>query len=133
MRADKLSDYKGHQILIANTGRGVYNGYVSVPEGHPMHGVDYSDNGFWNDLHCCNGGVTFTGELSYKEATGDWYIGFDNSHAYDMGCEKLFEEYGRNEGGYLHKGFSEHATFKTLEMTEVDCKAIIDVLVGHQL
>jgi len=134
MRVDKVSEYKGHQILIVNTGHGTYNGYVSVPDNHPMRGVSYQDEEFFHNLHCCcNGGVTFTGTLNYEEATEGWYIGFDNMHHRDKGSEELFKEYNVGENGFLYNIYNmgcENSTFKTMEMTEADCKALIDGLLA---
>lgn len=61
------------------------NGYVLIPEGHELHGVDYNEIDV--DVH---GGLTFselvTEEMAERwgifspEDIGMWCIGFDTAH-----------------------------------------------------
>lgn len=81
------------------------NGYVLIPEGHPLHGKRY------NDIEVgVHGGLTFS-ELvdeemikNWDELTeadkGMWMIGFDTAHAWDnlSTCPK---EYVQNEADRL--------------------------------
>lgn len=82
--APKFPTTLGHMM-----DRGWGNGYICVPEGHPLHGVDY------NEIHNidAHGGLTFceTGEScksgewgcpDFVQAT-DWVIGFDTAHYMD--------------------------------------------------
>ena len=52
------------------------NGYVSVPNGHPCHGMDYNDV---NDLVSVHGGLTYSEKLDR-----DKKFGFDTGHAGDL-------------------------------------------------
>lgn len=64
------------------------NGYVIIPPGHKLHGVDHDNIGV--DIH---GGLTFSElideeSISYwpelsKSDLGSWIIGFDTAHAWD--------------------------------------------------
>lgn len=61
------------------------NGYVVIPAGHILHGVDY--NNIEVEVH---GGLTFSDhadQLDWPEIkvedNGSWIIGFDTAHAYD--------------------------------------------------
>lgn len=69
------------------------NGYVAIPEGHPMHGKDYDTihDEFSIDI---NGGLTFScfakelrprwekeGNVELNDT--DWVIGFDTAHSWD--------------------------------------------------
>ena len=63
------------------------NGYVLIPEGHPLHGEFYDDIDV--DVHC---GLTFSklvDERMIKEwhleekDKGKWCVGFDTAHARD--------------------------------------------------
>lgn len=54
-------------------------GYVEIPEGHPLHGEDYSDH-YDKNVHC-HGGVTFSGP--HGAGGGGWYWGFDCHHYQD--------------------------------------------------
>lgn len=76
------------------------NGYVLIPENHPLHGKDYDDIDV--DVH---GGLTFSElvdaemvekwELD-KEDKGKWCVGFDTAHYSDnlskWSKEKVQEE-----------------------------------------
>lgn len=61
------------------------NGYVIIPEGHPMHGKNYDDIDV--DVH---GGLTFGEsakscnweEISDEDKAG-WVVGFDTAHYMD--------------------------------------------------
>lgn len=55
------------------------NGYVAIPQGHPLFGVDYSDIESI-DIH---GGLTYSADklsAQPKETEGMWIIGFDCAH-----------------------------------------------------
>ena len=65
-------------------------GYVAVPPGYPLHGVDYEEGcpalGGVSPAEVLrvHGGVTFSGEMGYI-MLGDhwWWFGFDCAHAGD--------------------------------------------------
>jgi hypothetical protein len=61
--------------LIENGGE--FNGYVSLPAGHPWYGKDYGD--IEADVH---GGLTYA-----TEEDGRWVIGFDTTHVGDENRE----------------------------------------------
>lgn len=72
--------------------RGWGNGYVCIPEGHPMHGMSYDDIHRTWDIDV-NGGLTFSesgasckssewGVPDFVKET-DWVIGFDTAHLGD--------------------------------------------------
>ena len=74
--------------ILRSPGMGHLNGYVAVPEDHPLHnvkrwaggeGVDSDTSGFYGKLKC-HGDVTFAGTLEIDEQ-GTWWIGFDCAHA----------------------------------------------------
>ena len=66
------------------------NGYVVIPKGHKLHGMNY------NDIHdaipslSVNGGLTFSASadsLAWDEipegSEGCWVVGFDTAHSWD--------------------------------------------------
>lgn len=53
-------------------------GYVEVPEGHPLYGVEFWDMACEPDVY---GGVTYTGDLGVD---GAWFVGFDMAHYGDF-------------------------------------------------
>jgi hypothetical protein len=69
------------------------NGYVVIPKGHPLHGVDYTEIDV--DVH---GGLTFSDfakDLDWPEIpkgckTG-WVVGFDTAH-YDDSLARWSKE-----------------------------------------
>lgn len=75
----KKNDWMG---MILPHGWG--NGYVIIPIGHKLHGVDYDDIDV--DVH---GGLTFSSVITEDDARawgidekhiGSWMVGFDTCH-----------------------------------------------------
>ena len=67
-------------------GAGVANGYVAIPKGHFLHGMDYDDIHKKYDISV-HGGITFCGHTSQlleEPIEGinqdDWVFGFDTCH-----------------------------------------------------
>jgi len=56
-------------------GHGEFNGYVSLPIGHPWYGKNYVDELYEVDVHY---GLTYS-----QEEDGRWVIGFDTAHTDD--------------------------------------------------
>jgi hypothetical protein len=64
------------------------NGYVIIPEGHPMYGKHYDDIPVE-----VNGGLTFAENVSDmnrehwpeipEDITSGWVVGFDTAHSWD--------------------------------------------------
>ena len=90
----------GFLCLVVRGPVGALCGYVSVPEGHPWHGIGYSepldgtdknydDPDWWRkptpekvtDVH---GGLTYSGEGVRGAPEGHWWFGFDCAHAGDF-------------------------------------------------
>ena len=71
-----------------------WNGYVCVPDDHPLSGADYSDL-HWDHIRV-HGGLTFAGK---DEVSAQWMFGFDTAHAGDSwdGYEPFF---GINNGNW---------------------------------
>jgi len=68
-------------ILKRDRVSGWGNGYVSIPKGHALHGVDYNDL-YERDIEIdVHGGLTY----SRKSMTNEdlWVFGFDTAHLYD--------------------------------------------------
>jgi hypothetical protein len=55
-----------------------WNGYVCVPDDHPLSGAGYSDL-HWDHINV-HGGLTFAGK---DDITGQWMFGFDTAHSCD--------------------------------------------------
>jgi len=77
----------GLPCLIVRNDFGALCGYVSVPPGHPLHGVPYDDVSV--EVH---GGLTYSdrcaGHICHEPAPGEpadvWWFGFDCAHGWDV-------------------------------------------------
>ena len=73
------------------------NGYVSIPKGHPCHGMDYDAV---NDLVSIHGGLTYSEKLDRGKK-----FGFDCSHAGDLSPGLLLtmlDVAGSRDWGFKH-------------------------------
>jgi hypothetical protein len=78
-------------ILHRSMTSGGWCGYVAVPKGHPLHGVDYQDCDGRVDVH---GGLTYGracqegGSICHVPLPGEsadvWWLGFDCGHGGDL-------------------------------------------------
>lgn len=104
---DKMTSFP---CLIVRNGGGSLCGYVGVPLGHPLYGVDY------NDLDMgVHGGLTFAGKcqedqeddghgvchkVDPDESDNVWWLGFDCAHYMDISPLMLRENLYSGEGSY---------------------------------
>ena len=84
----RKNTWMGSALFNVSLEHGWGNGYVLIPEGHPLHGVEYDE--IHVDVH---GGLTYSNlvddemleywdELS-PEDKGSWCVGFDTAHSGD--------------------------------------------------
>ena len=74
-------EYNGYNCLVRELNHGQYHcGYVYIPKGHPIYGMDYEDiyDKYPTVENVTHGGVTFSGDLF-----GEFAIGFDTMHVFD--------------------------------------------------
>lgn len=80
-----IDEATGYPCLMKRSRTGHWNGYVSVPRGHPWHGLGYSaeleGSTSPEELMDVHGGLTFADQWF---AEGDWWFGFDCGHAWDI-------------------------------------------------
>ena len=69
-------------MVMVRGGREYRCGYVEVPPGHPLHGIDYTKL----DQVDVHGGLTYSGFGSGHPSDG-WWFGFDCAHVWDIECE----------------------------------------------
>lgn len=81
----KTWEHAGMTCVLRHGALDVPCGYVVLPEGHPLHSVEYVDMEECPDVY---GGVTWTGELIGCSELG-WLIGFDMGHFGDFGDNPL--------------------------------------------
>jgi hypothetical protein len=89
-----------------------WNGYVCVPDDHPLFGVSYSDL-HWDHIKV-HGGLTFSGK---DEASGQWLFGFDTTHCND--CWGESEHYGN------------HRVEWTLDKLKAETEKLAEQLAGN--
>ena len=90
-------------------------GYIYLPVGHPLHGVEYSFFGY--DAVDVHGGWT------YADSEGEaWCVGFDCNHLYDYapGMAPRLNEHGEDRTKYRTIEF----VTKELERTAKQFKAM---------
>lgn len=95
----------GFSCRLVRGGFGAWCGYVSVPKGHPWHGLNLDALERLEDMERLDvhGGVT------YAAADGEfWCIGFDGGHAFDiapgllaLGLKPFMEEAGYRDVAYM--------------------------------
>lgn len=84
--AKEAPKFNGLSLAIE---RGWGNGYVCIPEGHPLHGLSYDDIHRLYEIDV-NGGLTFAEKGSACRSDkwvspdfvndNDWVVGFDTAH-----------------------------------------------------
>lgn len=94
----------GLRAVIVMNSLGFHCGYVGVPPGHPLHGVEYSQStpalgDSPESVFDAHGGITFAGDGKgeYPVKSDLWWFGYDCGHLWDAPCpehiEKMQQEY----------------------------------------
>lgn len=89
----------------------VINGYVLLPDGHPLRELDY-----WDMDISAHGGLTFF---------EDGWIGFDTAHAGDIWTAEELQKHGGNEPLSVPTRSNDSLDNWTLERVEKEVKDII--------
>ncbi|MFQ9545338.1 MAG: hypothetical protein ACLR02_10000 [Clostridium sp.] len=105
-------------------------GYVGVPKGHHMYGLNYEE---YIDEIDCHGGLTYSGFLG-EENKEYWYFGFDCAHFGDGIDIKALRKYGfKREVDIIKKQelilgslIELEEPFKTQEFCEEQCHSIVE-------
>lgn len=79
----------GYPCLVVRNLMGSLCGYVGVPPGHPLYGVEYNDDA--SPGVRVHGGLTYSnacaGDVCHAALPGEpehvWWFGFDCGHAFD--------------------------------------------------
>lgn len=75
-----IGDFRA--VIVKHDSLGHLCGYIGLPEGHGLHGLDCDHDGIPGDVH---GGWTYAeGHAPYEKPDGRWYLGFDCAHAGDL-------------------------------------------------
>lgn len=105
-----LGNYAGLQTLIKRGPGGHLCGYVGVPEGHYLYGIDYDELYAVTDVH---GGLTYAS--TWEDYPGIWWFGFDCAHAGDYCPAPCFFKYG---------------TYRPIEYVSTEVARLADQLVA---
>lgn len=111
-KAQWIDETTGLDCLIVRNPMGALCGYVGVPEGHRLHGVEYYEVDGAIEVH---GGLTFSDSCSPATEKGEaygichvpapgrpdhvWWFGFDCAHHMDL-CPVTVMKYADHDDGY---------------------------------
>lgn len=116
---EKDFEYNGYKCRVRRVGvpySGHLCGYIEIPVGHQLHGLDYDAIEAHYDYelpaHC---GLTYSGEVE-----GIHWIGFDCAHSGDLSPMYL-------EG--FDRFRSEMDTYKDMTYVENNIKEIVDFII----
>ncbi len=107
--------------------RGHLNGYVGIPEGHPLYGKDYDYDAFCElEVH---GGVTHSslGDGKWRPE-GSWWIGFDTCHAWDYQPPVEESVYQVHMDVTGKAGPSEHETYRNWAYVKEQTESLAEQL-----
>ena len=142
--------YKGYEWLITFVGRGHRCGYVAVPKGHYLHGLDLkgcATDGEETDIDFdVHGGITFSqpGEHVISPILGDFHcddmwIGFDAAQWMDEHDITLAKKLWPKEFEYyeslerIHSKYpNTHKTLRTKEYMGKECKRLINQIIERE-
>lgn len=113
----KLFTYKGYQCKIRRHNALLHLcGYVKLPESSPFYEKDYGTIEEMTDYDIpAHGGLTFAG----FDRDGDYIIGFDCAHAWDIVPQMVFDRY---QTTCLNDGVYRDMDYVTTNLEElVDC------------
>ena len=77
---DRVNTHIHLECVTLRTDWGTWNGYVYIPQNHPLCKLDTDDDQL-TEL-AVHGGITFSGDWGTTAKT-NWVIGFDTNHTFD--------------------------------------------------
>lgn len=92
MRAEykKLCNDSKYLIAVAVNDLGYRCGYVGVPKGGPLYGMQYDDEIIFDNISV-HGGLSFSDIRKFITSDDLWFFGFDCGH-YGDAVDKMTEE-----------------------------------------
>lgn len=121
---EHISEYRQYKYYVVFTSGGWRNGYVELPETHPLYKV------YYDDLPCieCPGGITFSDFVNDK-----WTIGFDcNRHDEGIDVQAYKDYFGTDIPEYLKVVKRDQIPYKSISDIIDCCKHIIDQLILYE-
>lgn len=130
--------YKGYDCVIIFGYRGYRCGYIGIPEGHPLYGIDMiikDESPFF-----VHGGITYSGGgkgSTYPIESDLWWLGFDCIHLgddIDFNCLKKY--FGNDKR--IKRIFKEESVFydtesivRTKEFVTLECIKLVDQIIDY--
>lgn len=158
-RIEKLFHHRGLKCVILFQELGHRCGYVAVPVGHPLYGLDYGSQifsyrladkyygGYGDDFGSVHldsiidvhGGLTFAspGKPGMRYPTLQlkpvWWFGFDCAHLGDGRDHETQKKYFVDP--YLMENFGSEDTTKSAEYVEAECVMLVSQIheITHEL
>jgi len=119
--------YKGYEIICTFTGLGHRCGYVVIPKGHRLYGMDISKVNELIQGYC---GITWADYGRPCHKNDEWVIGFDCGHICDAPDEEAFWKYYPDaEPDSLPDYRFEYATVKSQVFVESECRSIVNQII----
>lgn len=121
----------GLRAVIVMNSLGFHCGYVGVPPGHPLHGVDY-----WQtspalgdtpgSVFEAHGGITFAGngKGEYPVKSDLWWFGYDCGHAGDSPSPELIAEMEAEYPGQPFMWSPAEGVFRDLDYCTTQCESL---------
>lgn len=134
---EREGTYSGFRWIVVAYYSGHRCGYVVIPKGHELYGLDYNHGALY-DISC-HGGLTYSGINQWVD--GEWTIGFDCAHASDkkdvsIMSDSYKESYRRLEAAGLiddvdFMGYP--VTIKDADFVQGECEKIIDQIINKSV
>lgn len=102
-------------------------GYVGIPKGHKMYGVDYTSI---EEMIDCHGGLTYSGTGKYPLFTDNDYhwFGWDYAHYADRNDEIAYvDNFNRVDRSTFYK-FETYGTVTSINEVAEECKSVVKQL-----
>lgn len=130
--------YKGYQCSVIFQTLCHRCGYVGVPKGHSLYGLDYDE--FQID---CHGGLTYANPTLYghEDETDIFWIGFDCAHCNDGKDYEAGHKYFADDATHIEmmnhweefdKQYPCGEEVRTQEYVEEQYRKIVDQLIAYE-
>ena len=118
---ESVFEYRGLTCAVWFNAQGFRCGYVSVPDGHPWHGVE-SPSRLGIDVH---GGCYCAGELDMLKG---WFVWFDCAHSGDnRDIDALPEGPNKEEARFL---YNPNGSVRSCAYVERQCRHVADQVIA---
>jgi hypothetical protein len=122
--AREIEESGYHCMILRNPDAGYLSGYVGIPRGHSLYGVDFNDVEESNVLITVHGGLEFSGPTpeNGRERPDLWYFGFSCDHFEDLSPKDL-------EGmDLISLAAKRSSSYKTIEFVESEVRSLAQQL-----